>query len=265
MSLIPSLEILAATTLADMNDPDLYENLSLVLIELIKRQRFGRRSVFSGRTILDFHNAHIVQEIVRRMYNHRIVITRFKIDSTEDDIKTIDFLTHPIFMCQQFMFLDSIHIHSLVPIGNLHQLRALQISNTQIESLAGLENCPQLERLSLLMNEKLKCITVLKNLRCLRELNIEESPKLEDLSPVSNCSEMEVIDILYTSIRDVDCLKDLKKLKSLVLRYCTKIKAVHALSELESLHYLGLDGCTGLSQDDIIKSEISMPECYISY
>lgn len=265
MSLIPSLGILAATTLADMNDPDLYPNLSSVFIELIKRQRLGRRSVFSGRTILDFHNAHIVQEIVRRMYSHRIVITRFKIDSTEEDIKTIDFLTHPVFMCQQFMFLDSIHIQSLVPIGNLHKLRALQISNTQIESLAGLENCPQLERLSLRMNEKLKCITALNNLRCLRELEIEKSPELEDLSPVSTCSEMEVMDILYTSIRNVDCLVHLQNLRSLVLRYCTKIKAIHALSELESLYYLGIDGCTGLSLDDIIKSEISMPRCRISY
>lgn len=132
-----------------------------------------------------------------------------------------------------------------ITVGALANLKELNISNTQVASLKGLEKAVNLENL----NANFTFITdpsPLKDLTKMKELRLWEVELAGQgaaiLDFVQNMSNLELIDLRKTPTIDISRLAGKSKLKHLNLRQCF-VSDLSPLTGMTQLEYLNLNRC----------------------
>lgn len=86
-------------------------------------------------------------------------------------------------------------------------------------------------------------IRLLSSLSGLRELKLSGCKDIDDFSPLQYLSDLERLDLSFSSVRDIGFLFSLVNLKRLSLNFCQEIKDFSPLSSLVNLRELGLKLC----------------------
>lgn len=100
-------------------------------------------------------------------------------------------------------------------LSNLKSLAKLEISDSSIESLAGIERLPKLERLDIFVTPKLTDISSIPKCKSLRFLYVEKAKRLTDYSPLAESTSIESLK-LVTPIDSVEFVPHMKSLKILL-------------------------------------------------
>lgn len=108
-----------------------------------------------------------------------------------------------------------------------------------VKDLTGLEYAKNLEWLSL-VNQKETSISSISGCKKLKHLDLRNNDGITDLSPISALSELVELDIRSVKTKNLDILKNMKNLKSLVAFSCG-IENIDGLKELTNLEYLELE------------------------
>lgn len=100
-------------------------------------------------------------------------------------------------------------------------LRALDLSNNDIDSLAGIEGLEQLEVLFLSGNDALTDLSPLASLPRLRYLECALCRKISDFSPLRDLTALEYLNVSYSpALTDLDFLSAMPSLKMAWVRSC---------------------------------------------
>lgn len=137
---------------------------------------------------------------------------------------------------------------SCAPIGELKNLRRLQIETFKPDMLAGLEGCEALTNLRIQVDSGLSDISELAQLKFLRQFTAFGMNAVTDLSPLAELP-LEVLDIPNCGVTDFSPLSGIKSLKKLNLSNCL-IDDLTVLEGLENLEEINLCGAVGISIDN---------------
>ena len=141
---------------------------------------------------------------------------------------------------------DTLGITHLDPLNKLTQLKYLDISNCEINSLLPLRNLTKLEVLDI-SNTDISTLHPLRYASNLKVINAEKTP-LEDISTVANFIYLEILNLNHTQIRHLNDLKDLTHLKD--LRFTnTDVVSLDSIRELKNLNYINFSN-TNISNID---------------
>ena len=113
------------------------------------------------------------------------------------------------------LYLDGFKVKGSPDFSELNQLKELTLGNSNIESLSFLSHLPDLQRLELLNCKKIKDFLPVGHLKELRRLNIDGYRDIGSLAFLSTCTELEVLLLNVGKIRNIEVLKNLRKLKAL--------------------------------------------------
>ncbi len=127
-------------------------------------------------------------------------------------------------------------------LGSLNKLRVLNLSETGIETLEnfpvlpnlevlalkmdrfrtlnGLEGCTKLHDLVLWGCTNLDNISVVKNFKELRCLDLDSCNLLRDISPILNLDKLVYLNLNFTRIEDLSPIKDLINLEIFTMDFC---------------------------------------------
>lgn len=117
----------------------------------------------------------------------------------------------------------------LEQLGNLRSLQELVVSLSRIESLAGAEHFPELERLSLDFVKHLESLEPLGACQKLRDLSIDDAKNLKLIDPVA----------------------PLLNLRELCLKRCPEIDSLKPVKGFSALEYVGLLETTNIQDGDL--------------
>ena len=131
------------------------------------------------------------------------------------------------------------------------------------ESVYVLKYCTEVKYLDLGHSEGLKNIEFVRYMPNLVILILSDC-RITDLSPVENCKNLEMIEIVkaYT-ITDVSPLANCPKLKGINMSGVKKIKDITSLYGLKDMKRLYIGG-TGVSEEMYEEACEAMPDCWIS-
>jgi len=112
------------------------------------------------------------------------------------------------------------------------------------ESLEGLENCVNLENLSISYgrNRILRNISAISELGNLTSLSLSQSG-IEDISPIMNLTNLKSLSIGSNPIHDLSSIAHLSELEYLYISYTINDGDITSLSTLHKLTELRADGC----------------------
>lgn len=108
---------------------------------------------------------------------------------------------------------DKEKIKSLKGIGNLKNLKYLDVAVNQLTSLAGIEKLTKLETLDASQNN-LKTVSEVKNLKDLTKLDVNDN-QIKSISEIKNLSKLIYINISRNSIRNLNCFDNLTEIETL--------------------------------------------------
>jgi Leucine-rich repeat (LRR) protein len=114
-------------------------------------------------------------------------------------------------------------------LGNLRSLEELILSLSRIETLAGVEHFPELERLSLDFVKHLETLEPLGACRMLRYLSIDDAKNLKQIDPVAH----------------------LVNLQELCLKRCPEVDSLKPVKGFGALEYVGLLETTNIQDGDL--------------
>lgn len=121
--------------------------------------------------------------------------------------------------------------------SDLLLLTELEIKDTEIQTLAGIKDCINLEKL-VLQNCSLSAISELKHLTSLKYLNIALNSNINDISPIGHLFDLEVLIASGINVEDISPLENNIKLRRLYLNNTKSIKDINPLSKLTELNVL---------------------------
>lgn len=128
--------------------------------------------------------------------------------------------------------LSNNQINSLTPLTNLDKLVTVKLGNNKIPSIPDLSNMTSLSCLYL-NNNIIESVTGLKDLPCLMDLRLDYN-KITDLSPMDNIPELTLFEANNNSINNISSLSQFTNLIILNL-YHNNITDISPLSELQNL------------------------------
>ena len=138
------------------------------------------------------------------------------------------------------LYLDSAKLKDYSPLGELKDLNALTIANSNVESLSFLESLESLNRLELLNLKKLSQFNEIASCKALGRLTISGSKLLSNLDFVRNLHNLEVLVVSDNGdIQSLEPLSNLKSIKALSFAGSSDIKDGD-LSILEKLPNLAM-------------------------
>ena len=139
----------------------------------------------------------------------------------------------------ELTLMGELHAEDLKFIGELKNLKYLNIENTQTSDLAFLPNLSHLEEICLIRNP-IKDLYPLTKFSSLKAISLFETP-IEDLTPIAKLPKIETLWLTYTKIKDLEPLSKLKNLKELRIGE-TQVKDLGPLKNCSSLEILILEG-----------------------
>ncbi|CAN1245420.1 Disease resistance protein L6 [Linum grandiflorum] len=135
-------------------------------------------------------------------------------------------------------------IHSL---GELRMLEVLEISESHVGNLYGLDNLVQLKELTLKKCHRLENLPSLSNLIKLHSLVIIKCSLLCEIQGLVELRNLENLDVSCCMLLvDVTGVDRLESLQTLTFSDCWSLKELPDISSLKSLEELNVDECTEL-------------------
>ncbi len=126
-----------------------------------------------------------------------------------------------------------------VPITRqaMQRLTRLEVRDSQIKNLTGLEHATQLTKLYL-YNHQIRDLTPLSELARLRHLGLDGN-QISNIDPLSNLTKLEVLWLNYNQISNIDPLSNLTKLGILGFdgNQVSNIDSLSNLTKLETLRF----------------------------
>jgi len=135
------------------------------------------------------------------------------------------------------LLLDGDHI---LEAQDLLQLTDLDVTGFGIRSIQGIEQCPNLTKLTLWNNE-IEDLAPISSLRSLTWLDIDNN-EVSDLSPLSDLSSLQVLYISGNPVDDLSPLEELQELFFLAANHISPSTAWPAIAGMRDLVYLSLAG-----------------------
>ncbi len=155
---------------------------------------------------------------------------------------------------------NDLKLKSLDPLKNLHGLRELIFSGTQISNLQPLENLKKLTKI-ICANNPISDLGAIVNLPDLRYLDISNIP-LRDFEQIQFMTSLETLICPGTQIKSLKYLEYLKNLKVLEC-YNTNIKNLNSIEDLDLEVLKGYD--TGRDQKRVSKFKSTHPDTEVVY
>jgi Leucine-rich repeat (LRR) protein len=133
--------------------------------------------------------------------------------------------------------IENSNIKDLSGLENAINLQTLNLDNNQISDISCIENLKNLNELDL-SNNLIHDITSLSELNNLSKLKLRNNP-LNDLSPLESLSSLIFLDLSHTNIYNISFLNSLINIQELFL-YDNHIYDISSISNLKNLKYLNL-------------------------
>ena len=135
---------------------------------------------------------------------------------------------------------------------NPEDITELILYENKLTDISGIKLFKNLQKLDLAFNNKLKNISVIKDLNKLKILDINDN-KITDISVLKNLKSLQNLDIGYTKIKDISVIQDLNNLKILNIinlkLEINQIQYINSCKNLISLYcYNGFKDMTVLKQ-----------------
>ncbi len=141
---------------------------------------------------------------------------------------------------------------AIEPIAEFEKLKELNLAGNKIADISAL--APLADKLEVLwlQVEPLESVEVLSDFHALRELHLSRTGTivtdfppitLHDFSPISNCTNLVILEISSSGLSDLSVLEPLEKLEVLIINN-NKISDISPLENLISLRELNLTGNT---------------------
>lgn len=127
-------------------------------------------------------------------------------------------------------------IHDLRPLAGLSRLRRLELSCTPLIDVSPLQELHAL-RCLYLIETGVADLTPLASLHALRELYLFRAYAIEDLSPLVNLPDLQVLDCCATGISSLEPVSRLCSLQKLNF-FWTRVADLSPLAQLHALHDL---------------------------
>jgi hypothetical protein len=126
-------------------------------------------------------------------------------------------------------------VQTLEPVGKLHWLEKINLSNQGIRDITPLADKPHLKEL-LLQNNPINDLTPLENDTLLSVLNIENT-QVDDLSSLEKMKHMRVLNASGTGIKSLKPLSRMNRLEELLVNN-TGIKSISPIENIATLKLL---------------------------
>lgn len=165
------------------------------------------------------------------------------LDLSENSIKELDVLVRLTSL--KTLHLDGNEIEDFTPLCNLKSLTTLTITDIKINESQLKELEEALPNCSISSDEAEKDVVEIKLggktfKNDVKEIDLSNR-SISDISPLAECTELEILNLAGNSISDISTLIDLPKLRSLSLEN-NNISDVSPLMSLTTLEYLNLSG-----------------------
>ena len=150
--------------------------------------------------------------------------------------------------------LEKAPVKNLLSLGSLPRLETLTWKSGQLESLKGIENCPNVKYVDLRLNPYLIEIEDIKRCSGMQVLELGYASNLKSLKGVEGCLSLDKLDLsTCTNISSIHELEKCEKLSSLNVESCVKIESIEALDGKECLIHLDLSGCVKIKSIQPLK------------
>lgn len=169
------------------------------------------------------------------------------------------------------LVLEGIDISKRNKHEKLINLRSITLSDNNVSDISFVEKSKRTLRILTVRNNPIKDISCLKNIYCLRKLDLDTTG-VEDISPLAKTGtlhylrianspvtslnafvgnrQLEVLSLEYTGVTDLSFLKDLPRLKELT---------VYADKDVDETVFYELKGLTKLSLSKNLKEKLDEP------
>lgn len=131
-------------------------------------------------------------------------------------------------------------LESLEGIGQLQNLRKLELNRTKVDTLEPLSALSGLESLTLRNNDLIGSVEQVSQFSSLRELTLE-GEELFMLQPLAELTQLEALALHRTGTKDISFAAQLPALTSLTLEGNSKLSNLAPLARLTGLTHLELD------------------------
>lgn len=147
---------------------------------------------------------------------------------------------------------DSLGQEAYTPVTKyrMSQVKEINLEDSRVKNLDGLQYCVNLEYL-FLENNEIEDISPISNLTKLKVLNLNEN-NIKDISFIKNLTNLTKLYLKQNQITSVSNLKNLSKLNTLILER-NKISNISYLSELKNLTYLNV-GSNNISDISVVEN-----------
>ena len=130
-------------------------------------------------------------------------------------------------------------VNDISMLGNLKNLKVLDISETEVSDISVLSNMPELEELYI-YNTKVSDISVLRNLKKLKIVEVSFT-EINDISALSDMPELEELYLSGTKINDISVLGNATQMRALAING-TEVSDISVLSNMPMLEELYIGG-----------------------
>ena len=147
---------------------------------------------------------------------------------------------------------DSLGQEAYTPVTKyrMSQVKEINLEDSKVKNLEGLQYCVNLEYL-FLENNEIEDISPISNLTKLKTLNLNNN-NIKDISFIKNLTNLTKLYLKENQITSVSSLKNLSKLNTLILER-NKISSISYLSGLKNLTYLNV-GSNNISDISVVEN-----------
>lgn len=133
------------------------------------------------------------------------------------------------------------------------------LNDTEVQVL---QYCTDVKYMDLGHNELITDISFIWSMPKLEVLIIAMNP-LEDLTPLTNCPDLEYLELNTTDVYDLSALSGLTKLRHLNIANCPNLKDISPLFGLTKLERLWIGCITPVPEEQVEKMRAAAPDCEI--
>jgi hypothetical protein len=145
---------------------------------------------------------------------------------------------------------------NLMNVTNIDELSFITLPPDVLKKIELVENCVDVSALGIYNNlwhvtfascENLTSLNGISKLTSLEHLIIAECHNLIDYEDLNNCTELIMLEVSNSSIIDLKCLKNSKKLKEMEIMDCEKFISFDGISTCENLESILCANCENLT------------------